>query len=294
MSLLFDLPPLKHGDLPPVWEGKGFRIGNDKVSVLEYNTNEDGWTDELTDFHNKIVGSDHFIDRASRQYALRQLIKYVKDKSPIILEVGCSSGFMLQMMHAKLPNAFILGSDVISGALRHLAARMPDIPLFQFDLVHCPLPDQSVNAVILLNVLEHIDDDRAAIMQVNRLLKKDGIAIIEVPAGPHLYDIYDKLLLHRRRYTLSGLTELIHKSGFSILKMSHLGFFLYPGFWLIKKRNKRLLSLNKSVSKQIVKQNIEKTGNSRILEVLIQFELLIGRWLSYPFGIRCLLTCIKL
>ena len=43
---------------------------------------------------------------------------------------------------------------------------------------------------MLLNVLEHIDDHSSAIAQVARVLKPGGVAVVEVPAGPHLYDTY--------------------------------------------------------------------------------------------------------
>jgi SAM-dependent methyltransferase len=63
--------------------------------------------------------------------------------------------------------------------------------LLHFDLRHCPLPDGSFDGVILLNVLEHIKEDAAALRQIARILKPGGIAAIEVPAGRGLYDIYD-------------------------------------------------------------------------------------------------------
>ncbi len=293
MRVHMELPPLKSGGAVPVWVGNGFSIGGELVQVLEYGSNVCGWTDELTAFHEESAGSSHFIDNASRQYALRQLKNNLTAQSPVILEVGCSSGFMLRMIRERLPNVTLLGSDVISGALRQLAAKMPDIPLLQFDLVNCPLPEKSLDAVVMLNVLEHIEDDKKALQQVYRILKPGGIAVLEVPSGPHLYDIYDKMLMHRRRYSLTTLSRLVKGSGFEIIKKSHLGFFMYPGFSIVKKRNKRLLSTEKSVIRHVVQKNIRDTGGNRLLNVLMKIELLMGKCISYPFGIRCLLTCVK-
>lgn len=277
----------------PVWTGHGFSMRDALTPILSYGGSSSGWSDELTGFHEETAGTDHPIDRASRQYALEQLHRYLKGEHPVILDAGCSSGFMLHLIREKLPHASIIGSDVVRGPLEQLAAKMPDIPLLQFDLVRCPLPDNSIDAVVLLNVLEHITDDAAALRQVYRILKPGGIAVIEVPAGPHLYDVYDKLLLHCRRYSLTTLCSLAKNIGFRIARQSHLGFFAYPGFWLVKWRNKRFLSQEKALQRRIVESSIRDTGNSHLLNTIMHVELALGRWISYPFGIRCLLTCVK-
>jgi SAM-dependent methyltransferase len=263
------------------------------LTGFDYNSTSYGWADELTALHEKSAGSNHFIDRASRTYALRQLLKHVQGKSPVILEVGSSSGYMVRLMREHFPHATIMGSDVAGETLKRLAASMPDSPLLRFDLVHCPFSDRSVDAVVLLNVLEHIDDDETAVKQIYRILKPRGIAVVEVPAGAHLYDVYDEMLLHRRRYNFPELSRLFTNAGFKIQKKSHLGFFLYPGFWAVKRRNKRLFSLGKATIQQIVEQNISDTRDSRLLSNLMWIESLLGRWISYPIGIRSLLICVK-
>lgn len=276
----------------PVWTGHGFRIGDDIVPVLSYEVGSSGWTDELTAFHEESAGSAHFIDLASRQHALEELDKHLAG-SRVILEIGCSSGFMLRSMRERIPQAVVIGADYIRGPLEQLAEKMPDIPLLQFDLVDCPLPDNCVDAVVVLNVLEHIEDDAAAVGQLYRILKPGGVAIVEVPAGPHLYDVYDKLLLHFRRYSLKDLKRLVEKAGFLTVDQSHLGCFLYPGFWAVKQRNKRFLSQQAAEQQQVVANNIRETGSSRLLGAVMKSEQTLGRWISYPFGIRCVLTCAK-
>jgi ubiquinone/menaquinone biosynthesis C-methylase UbiE len=273
--------------------GRGFLMGDHLLPGLDYNSTHYGWSDALTRFHEKSAGSNHFIDRASRKYALRQILKHVQGKSPVILEVGSSSGYMVRLMREHLPHATIMGSDVAGEALRRLAAYMPDSPLLRFDLVHCPFSDCTFDAVVLLNVLEHLDDDKTAVKQLYRILKPRGIAVVEVPAGAHLYDAYDEMLLHRRRYNFPELSRLFTDAGFMIQKKSHLGFFLYPFFCAVKKRNRRLFSLGKATIQQIVEQNIRDTRDSRLLNNLMRIELLLGKLISYPIGIRSLLTCVR-
>jgi len=293
MSFPFTLPPQGPGKPNPQWMGNGFQVGNNICRVLEYSSNDMGWSDDLTSLHEDAAGSDHFIDRASRRHALQQLLKYAGEKPPVVLEIGCSSGFLVRQISERLKDSVVIGSDIVHKPLEQLASSRPDLPLFRFDLVRCPFPDSSIDAVIMVNVLEHIENDRLAMQQVYRILKPGGIAVIEAPAGPHLYDFYDKSLMHFRRYTMMGLTALVEGLNFRVLERSHLGFFLYPGFSWVKRRNKKLVLQSEDIQKHLTERNIRKTGASRLLDMLIQFELAMGKFISYPVGIRCLVTCIK-
>lgn len=293
MSLPFNLPPVSENSEAPIWNGKSFSIGNQNLQLLEYGFNNDGWNDDLTSFHEENAGENHFIDKASRNYALGQIKRHIQNKPATILEIGCSSGFMLNAMQKSFPNALVMGADVVREPLIKLGQTMPNTPLMRFNLIECPLPDNCVDVVVMLNVLEHIENDAEALRQVKRILKPDGVAVLEVPAGPQLYDAYDKILMHYRRYTLKQLRELAIAQGFSIQNQSHLGFLLYPGFAFVKKRNKRLLSESEAMQKQAVEKNIQSTGSNKLLDLLMKTELVLGQLMSYPIGIRCLMTCKK-
>jgi len=278
----------------PRWTGNGFQIGDRILPILSYQASVSGWTDELTAFHENIAGNSHFIDVASRHHAISQVAQYSSRTTPVILDIGCSSGFLLADLKASFPHAYIMGADVVLGPLLNLAKTSPDIPLLHFDLTYCPLPDNSVDVAILLNVLEHIEDDVLAIQHLFRVLKPGGIAIVEVPSGPKLYDIYDELLMHYRRYKLGGLRKLFLQEGFLVLRQSHLGFFLYPGFFAVKqlRRKKRADIPNEEIA-TLVSQNINQTGGNPLFQALMNLELFIGKAISYPFGIRCLITVRK-
>jgi SAM-dependent methyltransferase len=261
--------------------------------LLAYTVGDSGWTDDLTAFHEDNAGSDHFIDRASRAHALGQVKQYARGVSPVVLEVGCSSGFFLDELRRELPSALVMGADYVRGPLEQLAGRRRDLPLMQFDLTCCPLPDASVDVVVLLNVLEHIGDDEAAVREVARILRPGGAAVIEVPAGPHLYDVYDKVLLHHRRYRLAGLRALLEGASLEVVHASSLGALLYPAFRHVKLRNKRYLAEPKEIQRQVVARAIRKTGRNRLCEVLMAIEAGLRRWVPLPVGIRCLATGVK-
>jgi len=287
------LPPLIESGPVPTWDGHFFQVGNTRCKILEYSENFQGWNDSLTQFHEDHAGESHAIDRASRKHTINQIKLHCKVTKPTILEVGCSSGFMLREFKKHLPDAILMGADIVYEPLLQLAENMQNLPLFRFDLTACPLPDNSVDVVVLLNILEHIENDDAALQQVQRILKPGGIAIIEVPANPNLYDLHDKHLLHFRRYSLKHITLLAKKAGFKVIKQSHLGCFLYPVFWFIKTKNKRKAFQNEEDQKKTIEQNIRLTKENLLLRLIIKLELLVGKYAAYPFGIRCLLTLIK-
>jgi SAM-dependent methyltransferase len=288
-------PPPEGTAEVPLWNGRGFSIGQVESAVLAYEVGSSGWTDGLTVFHEETAGEDHYIDRASRRHAAKSLHQWLRagPVSPVIIDIGCSSGLMLKVLREEFPHASITGADYVRGPLEALAAKLPGIPLVQFDLTKCPLPDESVDGIVLLNVLEHIDRDDLALHHVARILKPNGVVIMEVPAGPSLYDVYDKLLLHHRRYRMSALLRKIDGCGLRVRERSHLGFFLYPGFWLAKRRGQRYLGQPEEVQRAIVSRNIRTASSHVLMHGLMALEGALRGWVYYPFGIRCLVTCQK-
>jgi SAM-dependent methyltransferase len=289
------LPPHAGQSEAPVWTGRAFRVGDRETAILSYETGRSGWTDELTAFHEATAADDHYMDRASRQHTLAQLRRWLPTgpviAEPVIMDIGCSSGSMLKLLLREFRSANILGADYVRRSLEVLTGTLPGVPLFQFDLTACPLPDNSLDGIVLLNVLEHIENDIAALAQVARVLKPGGIAIIEVPAGPNLYDIYDKQLLHYRRYRIGELIAKVSGQGLQVLARSHLGFFLYPAFWMVKKHGRRFLAANDEIQRAIVARQITNGRANPLLYRVMDFEAKLRNWIYCPFGIRCLLTC---
>jgi SAM-dependent methyltransferase len=277
----------------PVWNGRGFHVDGRDLSVLCYTVTASGWTEDLTSFHEDTAGPDHFIDRASRRHAIGQVKRHARGPHPVVLEVGCSSGFFLDDLRRELPDAFVIGSDYVRGPLETLARHRPDLPLLQFDLVQCPLPDECVDVVVLLNVLEHIENDVGAVRQLRRILRPGGAVVIEVPAGPHLYDVYDKVLMHYRRYRLGELCRMLEKQGLAVAHASSLGTLLYPGFWYVKRKNKRYLTESEEAQREVVAGAIRKTGRSRLFESVMWVESMLRQAVPLPVGIRCLATGVK-
>lgn len=276
----------------PRWNGRDFEIDGRPSRILEYAVADSHWSDDLTSLHEAEAGRDHPIDRASRELAVRSM-QQLRADAPTILDVGCSSGFLLEDLREALPRASLVGADYLQGPLQGLARRMPDLPILQFDLRKCPLPDSCVDGITCLNVLEHIDDHEAALAEIHRILKPGGIAHIEVPAGPDLYDIYDEHLMHHRRYRLRDLVDMARRNDFQVQRATHLGFALFPAFWWVKSRNRKKLNLPAPEKKQLVAQQIRHSRTNPLFHLATRMEMLFGKVLTFPRGIRCVVVVAK-
>ena len=265
-------------------------MGDQKTAVLEYSENSVGWSDDLRTLHEDSIGNRHTIDIASRKDALGQVRQFLPSQRSVILEIGCSSGYFIRELVASFPEAVVMGADVVRQPLDRLAQEMPGIPLFRFDLLRCPLPRQSIDVIVMLNVLEHIDHDLGALQKVFDLLKPGGILVIEVPASPMLYGAYDIQLRHFRRYAAGEFFAKLKKAGFSIYRKSHLGFVLFPAFAIVKLWDKFFSSQQ---HKPVVSQQAGSTSHNPLVRWAFAFESTYLSGLSLPFGIRVLAVAGK-
>lgn len=285
MNIPFVLAATDQNSGLPQWDGQAFVVGNKIFSVLEYSEIFPGWSDDLTTLHEAAVGRHHPIDVASRANALAQIRQLVSKPDAVIMEIGCSSGFLLAELVEAFPTATVIGADVVKEPLYRLAENLPGVPLIRFDLLRYPLPEQIADVIVMLNVLEHIEDDVAALKSLFNLLKLGGHLVIEVPAGTHLYDSYDAELCHFRRYSASERQQKIERIGFTVVRRSHLGFILYPAFCAVKLINKwRLRRKNTS----LVGDQASRTSASLWVRLAMKLESSYLINISLPFGIRAL------
>ncbi|HEY0790898.1 MAG TPA: class I SAM-dependent methyltransferase [Chthoniobacterales bacterium] len=286
----FPWPKVSGHESRPVWDGTHFLVGERQTDVLCTSLAESAWSKELTALHEAEASSAHPIDVASRVAALESMEALQDRPNPIILDVGCSSGFLVQALRDKFRTASVMGADYLPELVRTAAQRIGNVPFIQFDLRECPLPDQCVDGVTALNVLEHIDDDRKAVHEIYRILKPGGLAHLEVPASPTTFDLYDEVLMHFRRYRLRGIISLARDAGFAVEKATHLGCFVYPAFYAVKFRNRlRARHFSPEAKRAKVVSLIRQTVRSTYLRPLFKLEHRIGRRWNYPFGVRAVL-----
>jgi len=257
--------------------------GSEKLKVLEYSDNLDGWSEDHTEMIDHKIGSNHPIDISSREFCKFLINKFNRFEKNIALEIGCSSGNLVDEIN-NLKNTYYIGSDVLKKSVRKIAEKYKNIPFVIFDILKNPFPENFCNTIIMLNVLEHIENDTKALSEAYKMLTKNGILILEVPAGKFLFDDYDKKLMHFRRYNMAELIKKIQDSGFIIENKTHHGFFIFPIFMIVKLFNKFFKSKN-IISKQA------NLSNNAIVRALFKLESRLRNY-DLPFGIRCFM-CVR-
>lgn len=98
------------------------------------------------------------------------------------------------------------------------------------DVGRLPLAAESVDGVLLLDVLERLDDDRAPVAEAARVLRPGGLLLAATPAGPRLWSVHDEMAGHRRRYTVDGLVALVTGVGLVPERVHRFQCLLYPFF----------------------------------------------------------------
>jgi SAM-dependent methyltransferase len=91
-----------------------------------------------------------------------------------------------------------------------------------------PLAPASVDLALLLDVLEHVDDEGLLLGEIARTLRPGGALIISVPAFQHLWSRHDELHHHRRRYSRRALMRVLQANRFRCVRMTYYNTWLFP------------------------------------------------------------------
>ncbi|MFN3388837.1 MAG: class I SAM-dependent methyltransferase [Allosphingosinicella sp.] len=142
-----------------------------------------------------------------------------------ILEIGCGTGHNLEMLRAF---GRVDGIE-IDGAARAVAARRLGHAILDAPLPALPgVPERAYDLVAILDVLEHVEEDVAALRSIARRLKPGGRILITVPAFPWMWSAHDEVNHHKRRYTRAALRKAVAEAGLKIEMLSWFNSLLFP------------------------------------------------------------------
>jgi SAM-dependent methyltransferase len=163
-----------------------------------------------------------------------------------VLEIGSGIGSLSRLI-VGLAETVVL-SDLNPRYLATLAntfAGDPRVLVAPYDLDAAPsaeILNRRFDAIVAVNVIEHIGDDRALVGRLVPLLKPGGKLVVYVPACPFAFGALDRALGHQRRYTPATLTALLQGAGLVCERPAYMNFFGLLG-WLASGRLLRRQSL---------------------------------------------------
>ncbi len=151
-----------------------------------------------------------------------------------VLEIGAGIGNLTTNL---IPRQAYWATDinpVYLDELRNLERTRPYLRVMETDLTRAAsFPGtEPFDTVVCLNVVEHVEDDVAALRNIRSALAPGGRAIILVPQGQWLYGTLDKVLGHYRRYTAEQLSAAGQQAGFVLHKMLRFNRAGVPAWWL--------------------------------------------------------------
>lgn len=135
------------------------------------------------------------------------------------------------------------------------------------------IPDSKADCVLLLDVLEHIEDDNAVLQHSLNNVTPSAVYIITVPAFQNLFSEHDKLLKHYRRYSTETLSKLCKQNNLEIVSIGYFFFSL-----LVIRRIQ--LALEKLGFRKPKKSIDNWTGGSlisKLIVMLLWVDFMIGR-----------------
>lgn len=198
-----------------------------------------------------------------------------KTKSPKILDVGCGTGKNAEQLQKY---GQVWGLDNSLEAIKFCKKRgLKNLKLGNAEKTN--FKSESFDIITLLDVLEHTDDEKT-LTEMGRILKKDGIIIISVPALSWLWSEWDKILYHKRRYNLKSLAAVLGNNGFKIVKIFYLYSFLIIPVIIIRKIKEILLN-KKNYSSDFLLTNLLL---NKILSLISMMEFKLAQRVSIPVG----------
>jgi ubiquinone/menaquinone biosynthesis C-methylase UbiE len=240
-----------------------------------------------------------------------------------ILDCGCGRGYYLKMLR-HLGNARLAGIDVELPYLRKARRNtvdLPEITIANASIYELPFPDAAFDAVILSEVLEHVDREADGLAEVRRVLKPGGLAIVTVPHAdyPFWWDPINKTLetlfgshirrgpltgiwaRHVRLYTPERLREVVRAAGLEVEEERSFTHRCLPfGHNLLYGLGKPLLEsglLGKSLSEAIDRGSFDRETPGRFHPVSLGLKVLNridrGNRMNEPPGRSTVNLCVK-
>jgi SAM-dependent methyltransferase len=203
-----------------------------------------------------------------------------------VLDVGCGTCGFAQMLSEKYK---VIGLDTSELALEYCRKRGLS-ELYCSLLSEFPKENHDIKAITMLDVIEHIEDDKGVVADVFSILPSGGWFIASVPAYSFLWSVHDEIHNHFRRYNKKEIVKLIKEAGFEIQFASYFNSLLFiPG--LLKRLFDKVINSKKGEA-EVAVEVLPGPVNS-LMTSIFKFERKILPIFKFPFGLSILVIARK-
>jgi glycosyltransferase involved in cell wall biosynthesis len=152
-----------------------------------------------------------------------------------VLEIGSGTGLMTKYLAGKTQvTATDIDRDYVE-LLGRTFAHNPNVEVRHLDLATLAtdgIPKQTFDTVVCSNVLEHIEDDGAALSSIRDVLEPGGRVVLIIPAVKGIYGEIDRAIHHYRRYSRDEIQTKLRAAGLQVEHLSYFNMLGIPGWWL--------------------------------------------------------------
>jgi SAM-dependent methyltransferase len=226
------------------------------------------------------IQEKHWWYRARRKILSDIIADLQLPETPRILEAGCGPGGNLAML-AQFGEVCAIEPYAPACAL----AKAKYVGQVEQAGLPGALPFAGTfDLICAFDVIEHIEQDKEALISLRAALAPSGRLILTVPAYQWMWSAHDVRNHHVRRYTRPQLRRVLEAAGFTVERASHFNSFLFP---LIAGVRLAQRSLSKSGSSS---ETIPANPVNTALEALFASERHLLRHMNLPFGVSILLV----
>lgn len=239
---------------------------------------------EEREYENMAAVEDHHFWFVAMRATVRDAFLTLElPREASVLDLGCGTGGTIKALRGL---ARFAGLDMSPTAAR-FAARRTGEPVLCGVATDLPVRDASVDAVLALDVFEHILDDGKAAAEVRRVLKPGGALVATVPCHPALFSEHDRALHHVRRYTRDGFLALLRAHGLHPKRVTWTNATLLPLViavrWLGRARGAGFGEARSDASRPVGPLNA-------LFEQVMMMERRVLRWGNLPWGLGLLVV----
>jgi 2-polyprenyl-3-methyl-5-hydroxy-6-metoxy-1,4-benzoquinol methylase len=178
------------------------------------------------DLTNENAESSFWVSSRNRLFKSIVQSHLVPKSKTRFLDIGCGTGdFIQQIVENK--NMEITGSEIYLKGIAYAKKNLPSVDFVQFDVTQGKIGEQ-FHIITAFDVIEHIENDNAALSNISHMLKKDGVLIVSVPQHMFLWSKLDEIVKHKRRYSRRELVAKLKANDFDIDYVTSFLFILFP------------------------------------------------------------------